>query len=518
MSDEIDLTDEAIEEFLRDKPNEPATQQKTSKRRRAPKKPTLTADVTDPYRSGAIEYDEPLPFRTGIIEFAEYLAEHITGRFRWSPGAEWCRWTGSHWAPASDAELSPEIRDTIASRAAEVILREGPSAGLKSLQAISSTSGVAGIVKQARGLPGIFTRDEEFDRPRHPGRPDDPHLFPCKNGVTIELYDSGEWNVRDSSPNDLLTKVGCEYNPEADAPYVWERFAEYQPDMEVRQFLMRIMAGTLRGVQIQNLFVWFGEGAGNGKGTMETLFATVMGGYARTIPVHALMRAGRGSSGNEFRDELSQLKGARLVLTDEPEDGARFAAGTVSQLTGGTEMSARGIRKAAVTFVPTWTLVMATNKRPQWADHSGLDRRYCEIAWDFIIPRDSFDDKVKERMCAEAPGVLNYLLKHWPDFCKRGIAIPGSVKKQTEIGKAASDNIGRFVAECIMPSVSENTLSTEIYQAYERWCEEQGEKSVASQTRVTLRMKKEPFNYETGLIGSARLKGFLNVALCLPGE
>lgn len=505
MSSDVDITDDTLAEIFSSPPPEPEPLVKTP----TPPEPPVAALAS---------VNEPPPFRTGVAEFGEYLAQHIAGRFRWSPGAEWHRWTGSHWAPASDAELVPETIETIAIHATETLLKEGNSEGRRTLSSVSSGGGMHGMRQTARGLPGVFTRDEDFDRVRPPGRPDDPHLFPCKNGVTIGLYDSGDWKVRDSSPDDLLTKVGCEYIEEADAPYVWENFANYQPDMEIRQFLMRVMAGTLRGVQIQNLFVWYGETAGNGKGTMTDVFATVMGGYARTIPVQALMRAGRGSSGNEFRDELSQLKGARLVLTGEPEDGARFAAGTVSELTGGTEMSARGIRKAAVTFVPTWTLIMCTNKRPQWANHSGLDRRYCEMAWDFLIPRADMDAKVKERMCAEAPGVLNCLLKHWPDFCKRGIAIPDSVEKQTEIGKAASDNVGRFIMECTMPSASENTLSKDIYQAYENWCEEQGEKNVASQTKLTLRMKAAPFNYETALIGSARLKGFLNVALCLPGE
>src|SRR6185437_806940 len=147
-----------------------------------------------------------------------------------------------------------------------------------------------------------------------------------------------------------------------------------------------------------------------------------------TVPVEALMKS---RNANEYRDELAQLKGMRLVFADEPEEGARFAASTVSRLVGGSVIRARGLYKASAEFVPTWALFMPANKRPRWGDHAGLERRYNETAWDYLIDRNNMKDSVKDRMVAEASGVLNEILRHWESFALGGISPPEIVREQT---------------------------------------------------------------------------------------
>lgn len=413
------------------------------------------------------------PFRASAFEYGEQLAKRIEGRYRYAAGLGWKQFNGACWEEATEDELVPEIRDMLAGYAPVVLKRDGAE-GAKALVSASSGGGISGILKVARGWPGIFARDTDFDRPRPPGCPDDPHLFPCSNGKTVELYDDGTWKVRDSRPEDLMTRTGCAYDENATASYTGKMFAKYQPDPEVRGFMMRIISASLRGVQLQHLFVWYGELAGNGKGTMQAVFTEVMGGYAKTIPVQALMRS---HASNEYRDEIAALKGARLVFADEPEEGARFAPGFVSRLTGGSEITARGMYQKSMTFVPTWSLIMPTNKRPAWGDHSGLARRYNEVSWDYVIPRDQMSEGVKDQMRAEASGVLNQLLGWWPIFCEAGLSVPDAVQKQTEEGKAQSDPIARFVDECITPKKDNTVSSGFMYKSYVEWCDQNGEKA-----------------------------------------
>lgn len=425
------------------------------------------------------------PFRAGAFEYGEQLAKRIHGRYRFAPGMGWRRYNGAFWEEATDGELIPEIREMIVAYAPTVLRRAGAT-GAKELMSASSGTGIAGILRVVKGWEGILTKDADFDRPRPPDRPDDPHLFPCSNGVTVEMFDSGKWRTRKSSPEDLMTKAGCAYDPDATADFTGLQFAQYQPDEEVRRFIMRIMVGALRGIQIQNLFVWYGETAGNGKGTMQAVFADVFGGYCRTIPVQALMRS---HASNEYRDEIAGLKGARLVFADEPEEGSRFAAGFVSRITGGSEISARGMYSKSTSFVPTWALFMPTNKRPGWGDHSGLARRYNEIAWEYVIPRDKMTESVKDRMRAEASGVLNRLLDYWPEFCKGGIDVPESIKAQSAEGIRASDAVSRFIEECTMRASGRRTASREIYNKYKEWCDDQNERP-ESMTKFSGKLKR----------------------------
>lgn len=417
------------------------------------------------------------PFRTAAFEFGEQLADRIIGRFRWAPAYGWLRYTGSHWKSVPDETLITEVRDMIDAYAPTVMKREGYVDGSKTLRSASSGGGISGVLKVARGLEGILTEDRRFDATRPATRPDLPHLFPCANGKTIELFDNGTRSVRKSSPDDLLTKVGCAYDPKAKAPFTAEMFKLYQPRDDVRAFILRIMAGALRGVQLQNLFVWYGEKAGNGKGTMEAVFFEVFGGYAQTVPVEALMKS---RNANEYRDELAQLKGMRLVFADEPEEGARFAASTVSRLVGGSVIRARGLYKASAEFVPTWALFMPANKRPRWGDHAGLERRYNETAWDYLIDRNSMKDSVKDRMVAEASGVLNEILRHWESFALGGISPPEVVREQTAEGKRQSNPVAQFIAECTQRNPVLDTPAKSMFAVYRNWCERQNERPLSS--------------------------------------
>jgi putative DNA primase/helicase len=425
------------------------------------------------------------PYIAGAFKWAEMLASRLRGRYRYAPGLGWRQYNGACWDEAHDEQLIPELRRTIEHNAPR-ILRDGGRDGAMEL-AWASAAGISNILRVAKGTEGVFTRDQDFDPQHPPGRTDIPYLFPCSNGITIELYADGTWHHRKSHPDDLVTQVGCAFEPDAEAPNVWEMFEMYQPNLSVRQFMLRTMAGTLRGVQIQHLFVWFGEKGGNGKGTMQAVFSDVFGGYSMVLPVKALMKSTGGSGNREFRDEIVQLKGKRLVYASEPEEGARFDAGTLCELLGGTTMRGRGIGLKSVEFMPQFSLFMPCNKRPRWSNHGGLKRRYNETAWDYKIPEGSEDDDVKDRMVAEAPGVLNAILGHWASFCEMGVAAPEVVVEQTETGRKEADAVQRFftLRTELNVGMSARAGKKGLYDAYKEWCEDENERPVSGNLFAT---------------------------------
>ncbi len=421
------------------------------------------------------------PYRSGAFKWADLLADQIRGRYRFAPGLGWRHYNGACWEEAYDEQLIPELRQTIESNAPAIIRDRGRDGALE--LAWASAGGIDKILKVAKGTEGIFTRNEDFDAERPPGRTDLPHLFPCSNGITIELYDNGTWLARPSSPDDLVTQVGCAYDPTATAPRVTEMFALYQPDETVRVFIFRVMAGSLRGVQIQHLFLWFGDQGGNGKGTMQAVFSAVFGGYSMVLPVKALMKSS-GTGGREFRDEIVQLKGKRLVYASEPEEGARFEVGTLCELLGGTAMRGRGIGLRSVEFVPQFSMFMPCNKRPRWSGHGGLKRRYNEMSWDYKIPEGSEDDSIKDHMVAEAPGVLNLILAQWSAWCEMGVSAPEVVREQTEKGRKEADAVQRFFTGCTQLGAGLRVRAGKfgLYDAYKDWCEDENERPVPGNT------------------------------------
>lgn len=446
------------------------------------------------------------PFELGgAFKFAARLAERLRGRYRYAPGLGWRFYNKAYWEEAHEAQLIPELREMLVAYAPDVI-REGGREGLSEI-GWATTSGIDKILRVVRGLEGIFTKDEDFDAPRTAGRTDMPYLFPCSNGITIELYDDGRWVARDSHPDDLMTQVGCAYDPEARATKTAQLFALYQPDEEIRAYLLRVMAASLRGLQIERMFVWYGPLARNGKGTMQAVFQAVFGGYSHTIPIEALT----ARNPREYRDELVQLKGKRLVFADEPEEGMRFSASTVTKLTGGSSYSGRGIGRESVVFTPTWSLVVPCNVRPSMPSHSGLENRYSETIWNFHLQEHQIDPTVKESIIADASGVLNVLLKFWTQFCAIGLAVPESVKEQTVEGKLQANREARFVSEVVEQVDSSWVRAGDLYNAYRTWCDDNGERFPLSNVKFAAAMLK------LGLVREEHMAGrrYMGVKLVL---
>lgn len=431
-----------------------------------------------------------VPFRAGAFKYGEFLANRIIDKFRWSPGLGWMQWDEARWAPADEAQLIVHVRDMIADVAGQVLRETGPE-GAKELAIMSSGSGISGTLRVARGLPGIFTDDTDWDRERS-GLLGEAWLFPCSNGRTVELWPDGRTTVRDSDPKDMLTAVGCQFDPDAVAPHFERHFAEYQNSQEIRSWMMRLFAGTMRGVQIQQFHVWYGESAGNGKGTTQTALMAVFNQFAMKIPVAALMKSANGSS-NEYRDEITQLRGKRIVFTDEPEEGQRFAAGRICEMTGGSAVRSRAMHRASTEFTPQFLLFMAANKRPRWGNHAGLKRRYVETAWDYKIDRTRMDDGVTARIVAEAPGILNLVLRSWPDWCAQGPTAPELVRAQTEVGAGESNTVSRFIARRLREATSEDAQirpsTKDVYEAYREWCMAEGEKDIRPQSELVAGLK-----------------------------
>jgi putative DNA primase/helicase len=411
------------------------------------------------------------PYRAGVIKYGEYLRDRIIGAFRWSPGLGWLAWDGAAWRPAVEEQLICPVRDMIAAVAPDVI-RAGGQDQMRELYAMSSGSGISGIIRVARGLPDVFTPDALWDQ----GATDAGWVLPCANGCTVELHPDGTYTVRASRPDDLRTATACEYWQGAEAPEWLHHFGEYQPDQVTREWLMRVWAGALRGVQIQQFHVWYGETAGNGKGTTQSALSAVFRDFAYKIPVAALMRTGSGSAA-EYRDEIARLRGKRIVFTDEPEEGQRFAAGRICELTGGSTISARAMYRGAVEFTPQFLLTMASNKRPRWSSHSGLERRYVETPWDFRVDPGRQDPGITDRICAEAPGVLNLLLAAWSDWIGRGLKPPDQVARQTARGRAEADTVRRFISARLRDADSTwpGERGKGVYDAYKAWCDAEGE-------------------------------------------
>jgi len=326
-----------------------------------------------------------------------------------------------------------------------------------------SATAIANMVRLARGTPGVLVNHAELDAK--------PWLLNVLNG-TIDLQ-TGE--LRPHDPDDLLTvQAPTRYDPDALAP-LWDACLErWQPDPAMRAYLQQVIGTGATGQAIEHLFVNLGPG-GNGKSKFYGAVSSVLGAYV-VIPHKSLITVQR----HEQHDTIkARLFGARLAIASETDANDRIDEAKLKELTGGDLIEARRMREDPWQFRQTHTLIMHTNHRPRiHGVDEGVWRRIRLIPWNVTIPLEERDEHLADKLAAEAPGILNWILAGTATHRAHGFTEPASVADATAGYRAGQDVLAGFLEECIQPLDGHRAPVKEIVEAYERWCESTGEEGL----------------------------------------
>lgn len=309
----------------------------------------------------------------------------------------------------------------------------------------------------------------------------DAFLCTCENG-TVELGDVCE--LRESRRDDLLTrKLDVPYIRNAQCPKFEEFVRQIMPDEELCGFLQRILGYCLAGsTREQVIFLFHGSG-NNGKSTLMNVVRHIMGDYAMVSPVTTFLASTKGTGGgSEASPDLARLPGARLVTASEPPERAAFDEGRIKEMTGGEPMTARHLNKPFFSFKPVFKLVMLMNNLPaiRGVDH-GIWRRIRVIPFEVQIADADIDRDLDTKLIAEAPGILQWIIRGFEWYREIGLAPPASATALVDDYRADQDIIGQFIRECceetkarIDPGTDRpyEIESRDLREVYKAWCDE----------------------------------------------
>jgi len=301
-----------------------------------------------------------------------------------------------------------------------------------------------------------------------------PWLLNCTNGV-VDLrsgkllpHDRGFW---------ITKQVPVDYDPDAKCPR-FDRFLNEitNGDSSLIEFLARALGYSLTGsAQEQCFFIAYGEGA-NGKSTLLGLFRHIMADYAENVPVETLIVKKREGGASP---EIMKLRGARYVTAGEAEANQKMAESLVKQLTGGDTITARGLFRDPIDFMPEFKLWLATNHKPRV---SGTDpamwRRIHLSPFTVTIPPEKRDGTLPEKLKAEAAGILAWAVRGCLDWQAQGLNPPTVVTDATKAYKAEMDEVGQFLSDCVQHPAKGTVTKPEMFQAYERWATGNGVEQV----------------------------------------
>ncbi len=277
-------------------------------------------------------------------------------------------------------------------------------------------------------------------------------------------------------PDDLITKItGCE--PGDKGMDLWLQTLDlfFCGDAELIDYVQRIVGQAAIGrVHEEHMIIAYGGGA-NGKSTFWNTIARVLGSYSGKISAEALTM----NCKRNVKPEMAELKGKRLIIASELEEGTRLNTGMVKQLCSTDPIQAEKKYKDPFSFEPSHTLVLYTNHLPRVsANDDGTWRRLIVIPFNAKITGKSDIKNFADHLYSEAgPAIMKWIIEGAAKAIESGFHTdkPKVVQDAIDAYREENDWLAQFIEEHCDVDKSFSEKSGELYQAYRNVCMMTGE-------------------------------------------
>jgi putative DNA primase/helicase len=385
------------------------------------------------------------------LRFADRHAGGLRYVAKWST---WMCWDGTHW----------QFDDTLnAFNRARVICRE-VAAGcnkLKLRKELASAKTVAAVDRLARSDRRLAATVDQWDA--------DLWLLNTPDGV-IDLRTG---IMREHRAEDLITRI-TKVAPNKHARPLWHAFLDTVTggDKALQQYLQRVCGYALTGSTREHaLFFLWGTGA-NGKGTFINAVTGVLADFHRIAPIETFI----ASHNERHPTDLAGLRGARLVTVNETEEGRRWAEAKIKMLTGGDLVSARFMRQDFFDYIPQFKLMIAGNHKPSLRTvDEAIRRRFNLIPFTVTIPPEQRDTQLGEKLRAEQPAILQWMIDGCLAWQKQGLAPPEAVTVATEAYLEAQDTFSDWFEECCARDANAWERAMTLFASWKGWAERSGQ-------------------------------------------
>jgi putative DNA primase/helicase len=358
----------------------------------------------------------------------------------------WLQWDGARWVPDEIGGAFHWARE-LARRLAE-------AQDERKRYITSKTNFAAGVERFAKTDPMVAVTAKYWDR--------DPWLLGTPGG-TVDLRTG---KSRPSSRDDGITKTTAVAPCAGECPR-WLQFLHEATggDEGLTRFLQQWSGYCLTGVtREQALLFVYGPG-GNGKSVFLNTITSILKDYAVT----SAMETFTASNTDKHPTDLAMLCGARLVTASETEEGRAWAEARIKQLTGGDPITARFMRQDFFTYMPQFKLTVIGNHKPTLHNVDEAARRRFNIV-PFTRKPETPDRLLGEKLMAEAPAILQWMINGCLDWQANGLIRPACVIEATEEYFSDQEVFPRWLEEeCI--SDPRSTVSEKSSLLFRSWSE-----------------------------------------------
>jgi len=332
----------------------------------------------------------------------------------------------------------------------------------------------------------------------------DPWLFNTPAG-TVELMTG---NLREHRPQDYITKIaGCAPGREGCPMFFQFLNKIFNGDQDLIDYLQKFFGYILTGLTTEHAMLFFHGAGANGKSVLVSTIAGILGEYHRVAPIDTFTATGF----SRHSTDLAGLMCARLVTAHETEEGAKWAEAKLKALTGGDMITAQFMRQDYFDYVPAFKLVITGNHKPglQSVDEA-TRRRLNLIPFNVTIPKADRDQSLAEKLKAEWPGILTWMI----DGCllwqkEGGLHPPQAVIAATDEYLESEDAMATWINERCELKESYYDTAAELFKSWKAWAELMRE-TVGSAKGFSNKLQARP-GIRKIKIGDSKARGYSGI-------
>lgn len=292
-------------------------------------------------------------------------------------------------------------------------------------------------------------------------------------GATIDLK-TGESRLPEAA--DFITKL-TNSKPGDEGKDIWQQALRtfFCNDDELIEYVQQIVGLAAIGkVYLEAIIIAYGEGR-NGKSTFWNTISRVLGTYSGSLSADTLTVGCR----RNVKPEMAELKGKRLIIAAELEEGMRLNTSIIKQLCSTDEITAEKKYKDPFRFTPSHTLVLYTNHLPRvGANDAGTWRRLIVIPFDAKIEGSSDMKNYADHLFNEAgPYILSWIVEGAMKAIRKNFHLspPECVRKAIDSYRENNDWMANFLEDCCEIGPDFSQKSGAFYQEYRNYCARNGE-------------------------------------------
>jgi len=383
--------------------------------------------------------------------------------------AKWLTFDGARWRVDSTLHVFDRIRAHVRS-----VIGDSDDA---TARALAKAQTIAGIERLAKADRRYAATVDQWDV--------DPWLINTPGGC-VDLS-TGASMPHD--PTRYFTKL-TGATPQGECPH-WKRFLADVTggDGDYETFLQRVAGYAATGSTREHaLFFLYGSG-GNGKGTFLNTLEYVLGEYATTAPMETFTE----SHGDRHPTELAMLRGARLVIAQETEEGRAWAESRLKSLTGGDRIQARFMHQDFFEFTPLFKLLIAGNHKPRLRNVDvAMRRRLHLLPFTQRFTGTNRDMDLADKLKAESDGIMRWIVEGTGLYLAQGLAPPQVVRDATAEYFAAENLFEQWLSQCCQRGPELSALPKALFRSWKQYAEAANERP-GRQTEFNEKMEAAGF-------------------------